>query len=92
MEGVIAIEIDDDDDAVFDNENSLLMSAALAAACETSRCEDDRSGTTVKRYFEETIPQYTPSEFISHFRMSREAVQVNILNSYCAKFTYGVAV
>jgi len=68
------------------------MSVALAAACETSRCEDDHSGTTVERYFEETIPQYTPSEFMSHFQMFREAVEVNILNIHCAKLTYGVAV
>ena len=93
MENIIALELEDDADfmfsVAFQNDSCLLMAAALVAACKSSGCEDDRSGTTVRRYFEETIPQYSPSEFIGHFRMSREAVQVNMLNSYCAKFTYG---
>lgn len=55
-------------------DSELMISAAAALAAPK---ESDVSGASVEKYYEVVIPSYTPSEFHSHFRMSRQAVQVN---------------
>jgi len=66
------------------DDDSSLATAALVAS---SSVASEASGTSVKEYFEGTIPSYSPSEFASHFRMSREAVQVRSSTVCCEIWT-----
>ena len=55
-------------------ENSLLMTGVKIASCSSSA--SIATGTAIEGFVECTVPLYSPSEFTSHFRMSRESVQV----------------
>jgi len=56
------------------DENSLLMTGVKIASCSSSA--SIATGTAIDGFVECTVPLYSPSEFSSHFRMSRESVQV----------------
>ena len=58
-------------------ENSLLMTGVKIASCSSSA--SIATGTAIAGFVECTVPLYSPSEYTSHFRMSRESVQVNII-------------
>jgi len=77
----LAVEFSDDFGQQFLLRNADIgindgVMVALAAVASTSDAED-RTGTTVHGYAEQTVPLYSPSEFVSHFRLSRRAVEVS---------------
>ena len=64
---IVLLELTDDFDLeneLFEDEDDLTMLSAVS-------CFMRRNLNRIQDYFEVTVPSYTPSEFRSHFRMTR---------------------
>ena len=64
---IVLLELTDD----FDLENELFKDKDDLTMLSTVSCFMRRDLNRIQDYFEVTVPSYTPSEFHSHFRMTR---------------------